>query len=53
MRTASEDSVTEHLRAESAITDPVTGLRNKLGMEDLANELLEETRTVSYDDYWK
>ncbi|MFZ4649806.1 MAG: putative bifunctional diguanylate cyclase/phosphodiesterase [Rubrivivax sp.] len=42
MRTASEDSVTEHLRAESAATDPVTGLRNKLGMEDHAKELLKK-----------
>ena len=42
MRTASEDSVTEHLRAESAATDPVTGLRNKLGMEDHVKELLKK-----------
>ncbi|MEN9418701.1 MAG: hypothetical protein RI988_2321 [Pseudomonadota bacterium] len=40
MRTASEDSVTEHLRAESAVTDPVTGLRNKIGMEDVVKQLL-------------
>jgi diguanylate cyclase (GGDEF)-like protein/PAS domain S-box-containing protein len=42
MRTASEDAVTEHLRAESAITDPVTGLRNKVGMEDAVKELLRK-----------
>jgi diguanylate cyclase (GGDEF)-like protein len=34
--------VTEHLRAESAITDPVTGLRNKVGMEDAVKELLRK-----------
>ena len=42
MRTASEDAVTEHLRAESAITDPVSGLRNKVGMEDAVKELLRK-----------
>jgi diguanylate cyclase (GGDEF)-like protein len=42
MRTASEDSVTEHLRAESAITDPVSGLRNKIGMEDAVKDLLRK-----------
>ncbi len=42
MRTASEDSVTEHLRAESAITDPVSGLRNKVGMEDAVKELVRK-----------
>lgn len=42
LRTASEDSVTEHLRAESATTDPVSGLRNKIGMEDAVKELLRK-----------
>lgn len=42
MRTASEDAVTEHLRAESAITDPVSGLRNKVGMEDSVKEFLRK-----------
>ena len=37
MRTASEDDVSEHLRSESAVTDSLTGLRNKAGMgEDVA-----------------
>lgn len=42
MRAASEDSVTEHLRAESATIDAVTGLRNKLGMEDQVKELIRQ-----------
>lgn len=47
MRTASEDDVTEHLRSESAVTDSLTGLRNKAGMgEDVAGLL--KTRAPFY-----
>lgn len=41
MRTASEDDVTEHLRSESAVTDSMTGLRNKAGMGEDVGTLLK------------